>query len=139
MNVVYVRFDKSLDYKAVVNSFPIKKFLEGVYGEMPTMVTPKGFEFNREQLGDFIQDQYEMSLNYIMETKKVPEKISNEYYETVMNNGGEWGDVLTLNSFEPEVLLDDHIVTVNSREEVLGVFATEDDFGHIIDEMNLVW
>ena len=135
MNVVYVRFDKSLDYKAVVNSFPIKKFLEGVYGEMPTMVTPKGFEFNREQLGDFIQDQYEMSLNYIMETKKVPEKISNEYYETVVNNGGEWGDALTLNSFEPEVLLDDHIVTVNSGDRVLGVFATELDFEHIIDEL----
>ena len=139
MNVVYVRFDKSLDYKSVVNSLYIKKFLESVFGEPPTMVTPKNFEFNREQLGDYIQDQYEQSLNYIMETKKVPERISNEYYETVVNNGGEWGDILTLNSFEPEVLLDDHIVTVNSGEEVLGVFATEDDFGHIIDEMNLVW
>ena len=33
LNVVYVRFDKSLDYKIVVNSFPIKKFLESAFGD----------------------------------------------------------------------------------------------------------
>ena len=31
MNCVYVRFDKALDYKNVVNSFYIKKFLDGVF------------------------------------------------------------------------------------------------------------
>ncbi len=128
MNVVYVRFDKSLDYKSVVNSFYIKKFLESVFGESPTMVTPKGFEFNREQLGDYIQDQYNQSKEYVLDTRSMPSTINESY-------GGE----LYLVEFEPEVLLDDHIVTVNSGEEVLGVFATEDDFGHIIDEMNLVW
>lgn len=128
MNVVYVRFDKSLDYKSVVNSLYIKKFLESVFGESPTMVTPKGFEFNREQLGDYIQDQYNQSKEYVLDTRSMPSTINESY-------GGE----LYLVEFEPEVLLDDHIVTVNSGEEVLGVFATEDDFGHIIDEMNLVW
>lgn len=128
MNVVYVRFDKSLDYKSVVNSLYIKKFLESVFGEPPTMVTPKGFEFNREQLGDFIQDQYNQSKEYVLDTRSMPSTINESY-------GGE----LDLVEFEPEILLDDHIVTVNSGDEVLGVFATEDDFGHIIDEMNLVW
>jgi len=128
MNVVYVRFDKSLDYKSVVNSLYIKKFLESVFGEPPTMVTPKDFEFNREQLGDYIQDQYNQSKEYVLDTRSMPSTINESY-------GGE----LYLVEFEPDVLLDDHIVTVNSGEEVLGVFATEDDFGHIIDEMNLVW
>ena len=57
LNVVYVRFDKNLDYKEVVNSFPIKKFLETVFGDFPHMVTPKNFEFDREQLGQFAQDE----------------------------------------------------------------------------------
>lgn len=135
VKVIYVRFDKNLDYISVVNSFPIRKFLEYVFGYQPYMKTPKEFSFDRDHLGEFIQEQYEMSLNYIMETKKVPENISNEYYETVANDGGEWGDVLTLNAFEPEVLLDDQIVTINSGDRVLGVFATETDFGHIIDEL----
>lgn len=135
IKVIYVRFDKNLDYISVVNSFPIRKFLEYVFGYQPYMKTPKEFSFDRDKLGEFIQEQYEWSLNYIMETKKVPEKISNEYYEIIMNSGGECGDALTLNAFEPEVLLDDQIVTINSGDKVLGVFATELDFGHIIDEL----
>jgi len=43
---------------------------------------------------------------------------------------------LELVEFETELLLDDHIVTVNSGDRVLGVFATEDDFRHIIEEID---
>ena len=131
LNVVYVRFDKNLDYKEVVNSFPIKKFLETVFGDFPHMVTPKNFEFDRDQLGQFAQDEYDMSKEYVVDVKKVPEIITNEYYKTI----GEEGEPLTLVEFETELLLDDHIVTVNNGDKVLGVFATETDFGHIIDEL----
>ena len=93
LNVVYVRFDKNLDYKEVVNSFPIKKFLETVFGDFPHMVTPKNFEFDREQLGQFAQDEYDMSKEYVVDVKKVPEIITNEYYKTI----GEEGEPLFWN------------------------------------------
>ena len=128
IDVVYVRFDKNLDYKMVVNSFPIKKFLESAFGDFPHMVTPTKFEFDRDKLGEFIQDEYDMSKQYVIDSKKVPTQISEEY---TTHNGG---DDLTLMEFETELLLDDHIVTVNQGDRVLGVFATEDDFEHIIDE-----
>ena len=64
MNVVYVRFDKTLDYKAVVNSFYIKKFLETVFGEFPDMVSPTKFKFYRDALAEFIQNEYNMSKEY---------------------------------------------------------------------------
>ena len=131
INTIYVRFDKNLDYKAVVNSFYIKKFLESTFGDFPYMKSPKEFTFDRDALGEFIQDQYDMSYNYIMETKLAPKDISNEYYNVI----NESGEPLTLCAFEPEVLLDDQIVTINSGDKVLGFFATEDDFRHILDEM----
>ena len=120
MNVVYVRFDKSLDYKAVVNSFYIKKFLVSVFGEFPTMVSPTGFTFDRNKLGEFIQNEYNISKEYIVDSKSFPTTIP-------------YDEKLDLIEFETESLLDDHIVTVNSGDRVLGVFATELDFEHIID------
>ena len=129
INTIYVRFDKNLDYKVVVNSFPIKKFLEGVFGDFPHMISPKEFTFDRDKLGEFIQEQYRLSLSYIMESKRVPAQINKDYYDTI-NQSGEF---LTLNAFEPEVLLDDQIVTINSGDKVLGFFATEDDFRNIIN------
>ena len=122
INVIYVRFDKQLDYKAVVNSFYIKKFLEGVYGEMPTMISPKKFEFSGDALAEFIQKEFDASKEYVVESKSFPTTIP-------------YDEKLDLVEFEPEVLLDDHIVTVNSGDRVLGVFATELDFEHIIDEI----
>ena len=123
INTIYVRFDKNLDYKAVVNSFPIKKFLEGVFGGFPYMKSPKEFTFDRDKLGEFVQNQYELSFNYIFVHHRVPSAIQESY-----------GKELTLCAFEPEVLTDDHIVTINSGDKVLGFFATEDDFRNIIDE-----
>ena len=122
VKVVYVRFDKSLDYKAVVNSFYIKKFLETVYGEMPTMISPTKFKFDRDALAEFVQDEYDMSKDYVVESKSFPTTIP-------------YDEKLDLVEFETELLLDDHIVTVNSGDRVLGVFATELDFEHIIDEL----
>ena len=122
MNVVYVRFDKDLDYKAVVNSFYIKKFLETVFGEFPDMISPTKFTFDRDKLGEFIQNEYNMSEPYICSVKPFPSTI-------------QYSEKLDLVEFEPEVLLDDHIVTVNSGDRVLGVFATELDFEHIIDKL----
>jgi len=124
IKVVYIRFDKSLDYKAVVNSFYIKKFLESVFGELPTMISPTKFKFTRDKLAEFIQDEYDMSKDYIMDSKSMPTSINESY-----------GEDLKLVEFETELLLDDHIVTVNSGDKVLGVFATELDFEHIIDEL----
>ena len=120
MNVVYVRFDKNLDYKAVVNSFYIKKFLETVFGEFPDMISPTKFKFDRDTLAEFIQNEYNMSKEYIVDSKSFPTTIP-------------YGEKLDLIEFETESLLDDHIVTVNSGDRVLGVFATELDFEHIID------
>ena len=122
MNVVYVRFDKALDYKAVVNSFYIKKFLETVFGEFPDMVSPTKFKFDRDTLAEFIQNEYNMSKEYIVDSKSFPTTI-------------HYDEKLDLVEFETELLLDDHIVTVNSGDKVLGVFATELDFEHIIDEL----
>ena len=122
MNVVYVRFDKTLDYKAVVNSFYIKKFLETVFGEFPDMISPTKFKFDRDNLAEFIQNEYNMSKEYIVDSKS--------FLTTI-----PYGEKLDLVEFETELLLDDHIVTVNSGDRVLGVFATELDFEHIIDEL----
>ena len=122
MNVVYIRFDKNLDYKAVVNSFYIKKFLETVFGEFPDMISPTKFKFDRDNLAEFIQNEYNMSKEYIVDSKSFPTTIP-------------YGEKLDLVEFETESLLDDHIVTVNSGDRVLGVFATELDFEHIIDEL----
>ena len=120
MNVVYVRFDKTLDYKAVVNSFYIKKFLETVFGEFPDMISPTKFKFDRDTLAEFIQNEYNMSKEYIVDSKSFPTTIP-------------YGEKLDLVEFETESLLDDHIVTVNAGDRVLGVFVTELDFEHIID------
>ena len=122
MNVVYVRFDKTLDYKAVVNSFYIKKFLETVFGEFPDMVSPTKFKFDRDTLAEFIQNEYNMSKEYIVGSKSFPTTIP-------------YDEKLDLVEFETESLLDDHIVTVNAGDRVLGVFATELDFEHIVDEL----
>lgn len=130
VEVVYVRFDKSLDYKGVVNSVPVKKFLESVFGDYPNMVSPKKFEFDRDKLGEFIQDQYDMSKEYVVDVQNVPEIINSEYYKEL----GESGEHLTLCEFETEILLDDHIVTINRGDKVLGVFAADLDFEHILDE-----
>lgn len=123
MNVVYVRFDKNLDYKAVVNSFYIKKFLETVFGEFPEMISPTKFKFDRDVLAEFVQDEYDMSKEYVVESKSFPTTIT-------------YDEKLDLVEFETELLLDDHIVTVNSSDRVLGVFATEIDFEHIIEEID---
>ena len=120
MNVVYVRFDKNLDYKAVVNSFYIKKFLETVFGEFPDMISPTKFKFDRDTLAEFIQNEYNMSKEYIIDSKSFPTTI-------------HYDEKLDLVECETELLLDDHIVTVNAGDRVLGVFVTELDFEHIID------
>lgn len=134
MDVVYVRFDKSLDYMSVVNSFPIKKFLESAYGEFPHMVTPKNYIFDRDRLGNFIQDQYNLSKEYVIDSRKVPSAIIEEYYDELETTGPN----LYLVEFEPETLLDDHIVTINKEDTVLGVFATADDFDHITTSLKEV-
>ena len=131
IEVVYVRFDKSLDYKKIVNSFPIKKFLEAALGDFPNMVSTKAYTFDKDQLGVFIQDQYNLSTDYIVDERKIPEHISNGYYNTLC----ESGEPLTIQEWESDLLLDDHLVTINQGEKVLGVFSTENDFRHIIDEL----
>lgn len=131
IEVVYVRFDKNLDYKDVVNSFPIKKFLETVFGDFPNMISPKMFEFDKDKLELFVQDQYDMSKEYIIERRRIPSQINEDYYK----NLNESGEDLTIVEFEPDTLLDDHLTTVNKGDKVLGVFATENDFKHILDEI----
>jgi len=131
IEVVYVRFDKNLDYKEVVNSYPIKKFLESAFGDFPNMISPTKFEFDRDKLGEFIQDQYDKSKEYIIERRRIPSQINEDYYK----NLNESGEDLTIVEFEPDTLLDDHLVTVNKGDKVLGVFATENDFKHILDEI----
>ena len=131
IEVVYVRFDKNLDYKEVVNSYPIKKFLESAFGDFPNMISPTKFEFDRDKLGEFIQDQYDRSKEYIIERRRIHSQINEDYYK----NLNESGEDLTIVEFEPDTLLDDHLVTVNNGDKVLGVFATENDFKHILDEI----
>ena len=135
MNTVYVRFDKNLDYRKIVNSELVHHFCEGVFGERPTMVTPTKFTFDRDKLGKYIQDQYDKSKEYVMESKRVPGYISVDYCERTGHPEDEGHLSLYFKEFEPETLLDDHIITINKGDKVLGVFATEDDFEHIIAEL----
>ena len=132
INCIYVRFDKNLDYPAVVNSYPIKMFLSGVWGSFPHPISPKNFTFDRDQLGEYIQNQYNLSKSYICESRRIPSAITEEYYD----NRETTGEDLKMIDFEPETLLDDHIVTINQGDRVLGVFATETDFEHIVNEIN---
>lgn len=123
VNVIFVRFDKDqIDYKQIVNSYPIKLFLESAFGDFPNPISPKKYTFDRDVLGRYIQDQYNSSKEYVVETRSIPASINPGF---------------TLKEFEPNVLLDDHLVTVNSGDKVLGVFATEDDFGKIVNELIL--
>lgn len=124
VNVVFVRFTDKLDYKSVVNSFYIKKFLESVYGDFPNPISPRAFTFEKDVLCKFTQDEYERSKDYIIDSKTMPSLINESY-----------GGHLDLVEFESDFLLDDHLVVVNDGDKVLGVFATEDDFRHIIDEL----
>ena len=152
INVVYVRFDKNLDYKMIVNSYYIKKFLESVYGDIPKMMSPTKFTFDRDKLGVYIQNQYDKSKDYIIERKKLPSKMDIDYMNIINQKiavgkdnepdfvfmpylMAEMKPKLDLVEFEPDTLIDDHIITVNSGDRVLGVFATELDFEHIIDEL----
>ena len=80
------------------------------------------FKFDRDALAEFIQNEYNMSKEYIVDSKSFPTTIP-------------YDEKLDLVEFETELLLDDHIVTVNSGDRVLGVFATELDFEHIIKEL----
>ena len=86
------------------------------------MISPTKFKFDRDVLAEFVQDEYDMSKDYVVESKSFPSTIP-------------YDEKLDLVEFETELLLDDHIVTVNSGDRVLGVFATELDFEHIIDEL----
>ena len=132
MNIIYVRFDKALDYKSVVNSFYVKKFLEGVFGEFPTMVTPTKFTFDKDKLGQWVQDQYDKSEDYFIDRKWLPINIAVDY----LHHYHETGNNLQLLEFEPEFgLLDDHLVVIDDGLKVIGVFATEDDFGKIVNEL----
>lgn len=134
VKVVYVRFDKNLDYKEVVNSYPIKKFLETVFGDFPTMISPTKFEFDRDKLGEFIQDEYDKSHSYVIDSMNLPPHILEDYCKNVGVERKRLDEV-ELAEFEPEILLDDHIVVIVKKNKVLGVFATELDFGHIVDEL----
>ena len=136
MNVVYVRFDKNLDYKEVVNSFPIKKFLESAFGEFPKMISPTKFTFDRDKLGEYIQYQFEKSNSYIIDWENIPPHIIEGYCIATGKERKKW-DEIQLVDLEPEVLLDDHIVVIYGYMKVLGVFATEDDFEKIVNEMNI--
>ena len=134
LNVVYVRFDKNLDYKEVVNSYPIKKFLESAFGDFPNMISPTKFEFDMDKLGEFIQDQYDQSHSYVIDSMNLPPHILEDYCKNVGIERKRWDEIMLV-EVEPEILLDDHIVVIIKKNKVLGVFATENDFGHIIDEL----
>lgn len=136
MNVVYVRFDKNLDYKEVVNSFLIKKFLESTFGEFPKMISPTKFTFDRDKLGEYIQYQFEKSNSYIIDWENIPPHIIEGYCSATGKERKKW-DEIQLVDLEPEVLLDDHIVVIYGYMKVLGVFATEDDFEKIVNELNI--
>lgn len=120
-NTIFIPFDEKLDYKSIINSFYIKKILEYTFGYFPKMVTSVESTFDRDKLEKFIQDEYNVSKPYIVNSRSMPSVII-----------GSYGMCLKLVEFETETLLDDHIVTINSDDKVLGVFATEDDFEKII-------
>ena len=86
------------------------------------MSSPTKVKFDRDALAEFVQDEYDISKDYVVESKSFPSTIP-------------YDEKLNLVEFETELLLDDHIVTVNSGDRVLGVFATELDFEHIVDEL----
>ena len=137
INVIYVRFDKNLDYKQVVNSYPIHKILESAFGDIPNMVSPTKYTFDRDKLGVFIQDQWESSKTYTVDEGTLPVNITRGYYDKINQffNPNMDGHLL-YEEFEPEILLDDHLVVITFCDKVLGVFATEYDFEKLINEIN---
>ena len=142
MNIVYVRFDKNLDYKMVVNSSSAHYFCSNSFGDdVIDMISPTKFIFDRDKLGEYIQRQYDVSKEYVYEKRKLPSYIIKDYWKNQNNedNGIIWSQPLYFNDFEPDILLDDHLVTVNDKnDKVLGFFASEDDFEKIVNELNLL-
>lgn len=134
VNTVYVRFDKNLDYKEVVNSYPIKKFLETAFGDFPNMISPTKFTFDRDKLGEYIKDQYKKSHSYVIDWVNIPPHILEAYCKNIGVERKRWDEIMLV-EIEPETLLDDHIVLIIRGDDILGVFATETDFEHIIDEL----
>lgn len=125
ISIVYVRFDKGLDYKAVVNSKYIKSILEHVYGYKPNMISPTVYKFDRDLLGVFVQKQYDLSKQYAYDMGEVlPKSIEEEY-----------GSPLRLQEFEPELLTDDNLLVITTGDRVLGVFASDTDFEKMIAEL----
>ena len=96
------------------------------------MVTPTKFTFDRDKLGQWVQDQYNKSEDYFIGNKPLPINIAADYLHHYHENSNN----LQLLEFEPEFgLLDDHLVVIDDGLKVIGVFATEDDFGKIIGEL----
>ena len=60
----------------------------------------------------------------------MPVKIIEDYYDEL--GATEVSEDLTMVEFEPNILLDDHIITINRGDRVLGVIATEFDFENLI-------
>lgn len=133
MECVYVRFDKSLDYKTIVNSRDVKKFVgNAIDGEYPQMVSPTMFTFDRDKLRDYVQNEYNLSEDYLVDRQYLNAQLVVDY----LHAHGYTNHSVSLIEFEPDCLLDDHIVTVNDGDTVLGVFATRDDFAQLIDYLD---
>lgn len=132
IDCICVRFDKTLDYKSVVNNQEVKKFLYNAFGYWPKMQTPTQFTFDRDKLGEFIQKDYDKSEDYIVAGKYLPINVAIDYLHAHHMTGNN----LQLIEYESEIgVLDDHLVVIIDGVKVLGVFATSDDFGKIIGEL----
>lgn len=128
MECVYVRFDKSLDYKTIVNSKVVRTFVgNAIDGEYPKMISPTAFTFDRDKLKEFIQKQYDLSKDYISDRKYLDVQLYDDY----LHAHGYLDHNVSLVDFEPDIPTDDHLVTVNDGDTVLGVFATDVDFDNI--------
>ena len=95
------------------------------------------YTFDRDKLGVFIQDQWESSKTYTVDEGTLPVNITRGYYDKINQffNPNMDGHLL-YEEFEPEILLDDHLVVITFCDKVLGVFATEYDFEKLINEIN---
>lgn len=126
INLIYVRFDKNLDYRTIVRSKSLKKFCMDVYGYETKFVSPSRFKFDIDKLGEFIQKEYESSWEYMYPSSHT---ISMKYPTP------DTYSYLPIFEFEPNVLIDDNLIAITYDDKVLGVIATESDFEKIIGEL----